>query len=289
MKNKRNKVPNENKEEHDPRKVVRSIGDEIREKSKIYRKFLTDASKDMTRAEDLAGIFSLIADSGSDYTDWENIIASGIVYRDSLSGLDNLAQSYITYRPAFSSTSGSAIAASSDAFSVQSYPFMNDFQIEKAEAGRKKIRIFVDRDNYQNKVKDLLVTLGFDGTETLSKFNGAWEIFLQRPEGVDVTVGCAIPLRETFLMVISRLLQLRPTQEKAKGREIISIGYQIGLDNIDKTLFDNLQLQIDNFLNKLSGKKQKIEDVRVVEEFLINGTLLLASFLEALDPNKLKK
>ncbi len=209
--------------------------------------------------------------------------------RDSLSGLDNTAKFFNGIQPSISSASGTAVAASTDAFSVKHYQFMDNRQIEKAEIAKEKIKLFLDRENYQNKVKELLIKFGFDGTETLSKFNGAWEIFHQRPEGVDLTVGCAIPLRETFLLVIDRLIQLRPTQEMAKRKKIISIGDQIGIEGIDKSFFDNTQIQIDDFLNKLSGKKQKIEDIRAIEEFLIEGTLLIASFLEALDPQKMRK
>jgi hypothetical protein len=166
---------------------------------------------------------------------------------------------------------------------------MSEGQIEKVETGWKKINILFGREDYLNKVRGLLAQFGFEDTEAWSKFNGAWELFLQRPEGVDLTVGCAIPLRETFNLVIGELLRRRPVQEKARGREIISLGEQIGLEGNEPSHFEFLQGQIDGLLDRLSGEKQKIENIRVIEEFLVKGTLLLASFLEALDPGKTRK
>ncbi len=76
----KNEEPIGEKKEQDPREEARTIGEEIKGKTAVLRMFITDFSKAVTKAEDVADILILSADNGSIYANWENILATGTMY-----------------------------------------------------------------------------------------------------------------------------------------------------------------------------------------------------------------
>lgn len=196
------------------------------------------------------------------------------------------------------STSGTAIAGSSDAFTVEAliqyvpkndheffYSAMEDFEQVTSRAA--------DENQVVELIRSLDLNIHLAGRKSpLNLFSTAHAAY-KNPviEGNPVSTSL-IPMRESVRLIIDILLRRRPKQEKTKNEQakIISIGTQLKYETLPTEIISSWANQWTNILkSKLSPSKEEEISRDEWRRRLISATLFLKGFISGIDPSKFKK
>ena len=155
---------------------------------------------------------------------------------------------------------------------------------------------FISRPALRQNVIDLLVEYGLHEAPTGKKspielFELAFQAYENPVTGGEPVSTLLLPMRECIQMVISRLLQRRPKQEKAKNNwdKVVSISNQLKRDSIDKDDISTWASQLEELIDELSEAKQGNLSLDEWRNRLNRATLFLDSFLKGLDQSKMRE
>jgi hypothetical protein len=103
-------------------------------------------------------------------------------------------------------------------------------------------------------------------------------------------VAALIGLRECINTCFTELIRRRPVQEKAGSwkDKVGSLGRHCGLTSLNTAHFDNLGVDAESIIDRLSAAKQKKLSRPEVQMHFNQGVLFIASFLDSIDGSRLK-
>jgi hypothetical protein len=163
------------------------------------------------------------------------------------------------------------------------------------QVARNRLRSVIDQSINRDELIALMRTLGLDKAypnerSAVDQFQIAWAAYnMPLTQGSPVNTSL-VPMRESIETAINCLLRRRPKQEPAKSRrdKIVSIGHQVAIDSmVDRDLISWAD-QWDQLEPLLSGSKKGAYSRDEWLDLLRRSTLFLKSFLQGLDPSKLR-
>lgn len=224
--------------------------------------------------------------------DWENLISNfELQNRQSINVIDDASQALIS----LTTTSGSAAFSSTGTLKVDILSFDPD-ERKKVQEARDNLLQVTSRFSTLDEIIELMEQFHLDlpphgkktPIELLQTACWAYEIPVSDTNPVSTSL---IPMRECLEATISKLLQLRPWQEKAKSNwaKIVSTGNQLKRDNIPDEQIQIWASQYHDLIKKELSPAKQIDITRNEwRRRLVLGIIFLGSFMKGLDPSKLK-
>jgi hypothetical protein len=212
--------------------------------------------------------------------------------------LHNVRQGIEGIKVSINSTSGGITGSSSDIFNHKTiFEGLPPESRLLAESAKSKINWILDRDSNEKDLISQMISFGLDKADPGKKspvelIQTGYDAF-KRPVAENNPISTSlIPIREAINSSIARLLSQRQMQEEAKNvhSKIVSIGKHLKRDEISNETVeiwaDQWERMLDEYLS--SAKEQSIKrdewETRIKEV-----TIWFKSFLEGLDPQKLRK
>jgi hypothetical protein len=142
---------------------------------------------------------------------------------------------------------------------------------------------------------DALTQLGLDVSppgrkSPLQLLNDAWNAFLTPPDTTTSPAGVLLFLKGCIEASLAALLLRRPNQEPAKKshEKVRSILNQTLRPGTPLGVAIQLESQVEQVLNDLSKSKESDQSRDEVNSVLIQATIFLVAFLNAIDPARLR-
>jgi len=145
------------------------------------------------------------------------------------------------------------------------------------------------------RVVSLMKSLGLDKApkgcrSALDQFLLAHDAYASPISGESPSITSLIPMRESIRTVVDQLLQRRPNHRKAKKwpDKILSIADQLKRTSVPQSTVDSWARACPELLKHLSTTKEDDISRQEWHSRLVKSTHFLASFLEGIDPHRLR-